>query len=211
MALCADAEVRDGTLVGDPTEGALVVLAAKGGIDPQETRDAIPRVAVLPFDAAYKFMATFHRVKDESGRDVIRAFVKGAPDQLLSRAKDALAADGRLVPAAEMTERFNAENERLAKNGLRVMCAARRDFDPASFDPNADLLPLVSDLTLLALAGIVDPPRPEARHGDRRGARRRHPGQDDHRRPRGDRRGHRQRPGHPGRGDHRGGVGRLQR
>ncbi len=163
MALCADAEVRDGTLVGDPTEGALVVLAAKGGIDPQETRDALPRVAVLPFDAAYKFMATFHRVKDDSGRDVIRAFVKGAPDQLLSRAKDALAADGRLVPAAEMSERFNAENERLAKNGLRVMCAARRDFDPASFDPNADLLPLVSDLTLLALAGIVDPPRPEAR------------------------------------------------
>ncbi len=163
MALCADAEVRDGQLVGDPTEGALVVLAAKGGIDPQATREAIPRVAVLPFDAAYKFMATFHRVKDDSGREVIRAFVKGAPDQLLARAKDALASDGRLIPAAEMIERFNAENERLAKNGLRVMCAARRDFDPASFNPNADLLPLVSDLTLLALAGIVDPPRPEAR------------------------------------------------
>ncbi|HEX5040559.1 MAG TPA: cation-transporting P-type ATPase [Candidatus Limnocylindria bacterium] len=164
MALCADAEVRDGALVGDPTEGALVVLAAKGGIDPQQTREAIPRVAVLPFDAAYKFMATFHRVKDESGRDVIRAFVKGAPDQLLARAQDALAADGRLVPAAgEMTERFNAENERLAKNGLRVMCVARRDFDAASFDPNADLLPLVTNLTLLGLAGIVDPPRPEAR------------------------------------------------
>src|SRR6188508_281493 len=96
MALCADAEVRDGALVGDPTEGALVVLAAKGGIDPQQTRDALPRVAVLPFDAAYKFMATFHRMKDESGRDVIRAFVKGAPDQLLARAENALAADGRL-------------------------------------------------------------------------------------------------------------------
>jgi Ca2+-transporting ATPase len=163
MALCADAEVRDGTLVGDPTEGALVVLAAKGGLDPTETRAALPRVATLPFDAAYKFMATFHRVKDESGRDVIRAFVKGAPDQLLARAKDALAADGRLVAAGDMTERFTAENERLARNGLRVMCAARRDFDPATFDPNADLLPLISDLTLLALAGIVDPPRPEAR------------------------------------------------
>jgi len=163
MALCADAEVRDGALVGDPTEGALVVLAAKGGIDPQQTRDALPRVAVLPFDAAYKFMATFHRMKDESGRDVIRAFVKGAPDQLLARAENALAADGRLVVATEMTDLFNAENERLAKNGLRVMCAARRDFDPATFDPNADLLPLVSNLTLLALAGIVDPPRPEAR------------------------------------------------
>ncbi len=163
MALCADAEVRDGSLVGDPTEGALVVLAAKGGIDPKETREALPRVATLPFDAAYKLMATFHRMKDEAGRDVIRAFVKGAPDQLLARAENALVPDGRVVNAADMGERFNAENERLAANGMRVMCVARRDFDPATFDPNADLLPLVSNLPLLALAGIVDPPRPEAR------------------------------------------------
>jgi Ca2+-transporting ATPase len=163
MALCADAEVREGSLVGDPTEGALVVLAAKGGIDPQSTRDAMPRVATLPFDAAYKLMATFHRMKDDSGREVIRAFVKGAPDQLLARAQDALTQDGQLVVAADMADRFTAENERLAENGLRVMCVARRDFDPATFDANADLLPLVSNLTLLALAGIVDPPRPEAR------------------------------------------------
>jgi P-type Ca2+ transporter type 2C len=163
MALCADAEVRDGGLVGDPTEGALVVLAAKGGIDPMQTREAIPRVATLPFDAAYKLMATFHRMKDESGRDVIRAFVKGAPDQLLARATNVLNADGQVVTAADLADRFNAENERLAKNGLRVMAVGRRDFDPATFDTNADLLPLVSNLTLLALAGIVDPPRPEAR------------------------------------------------
>ncbi|HKO32834.1 MAG TPA: HAD-IC family P-type ATPase, partial [Candidatus Limnocylindria bacterium] len=164
MALCADAEVRDGSLVGDPTEGALVVLAAKGGIDPVETRAAFPRVAVLPFDAAYKLMATFHRMKDESGREVIRGFVKGAPDQLLARATSALMADGQVAPtAADTADRFNAENERLASNGLRVMCVARRDYDPATFDPNADLLPLVSNLTLLALAGIVDPPRPEAK------------------------------------------------
>jgi Ca2+-transporting ATPase len=163
MALCADAEVRDGGLVGDPTEGALVVLAAKGGIDPQETRDSLPRVATLPFDAAYKLMATFHRMKDESGREVIRGFVKGAPDQLLARADNVLRADGQVVTAADLTARFNAENERLAKNGLRVMCVARRDYDPATFDANADLLPMVSNLTLLAIAGIVDPPRPEAR------------------------------------------------
>jgi P-type Ca2+ transporter type 2C len=163
MALCADAEVRDAQLVGDPTEGALVVLAAKGGIDPKETREAFPRVAVLPFDAAYKLMATFHRMKDESGREVIRAFVKGAPDQLLARAENALGPDGLVITAADMADRFNAENERLAKNGLRVMCVARRDYDPATFDPSADLLPLVSNLTLLAVAGIVDPPRPEAK------------------------------------------------
>ena len=65
MALCADAEVKDGALVGDPTEGALVVLAAKGGVDPTLTREQYPRVATLPFDAAYKLMATFHRMKDD--------------------------------------------------------------------------------------------------------------------------------------------------
>ena len=107
-------------------------------------------------------MATFHRVKDESGREVIRAFVKGAWTSLPSRAENALTPDGQVVAASDMVDRFNAENERLAKNGLRVMAAARRDYDAATFNPNADLLPLVSNLTLLALAGIVDPPRPEA-------------------------------------------------
>ena len=62
-----------------------------------------------------------------------------------------------------MAERFNAENERLAKNGLRVMAPPVATTTRPTFDPNADLLPLVSNLTLLALAGIVDPPRPEAR------------------------------------------------
>ena len=86
MALCADAVVKDGGLVGDPTEGALVVLAEKGGLDAVETRRAYPRVAELPFDSEYKMMATFHQMQDESGRDVVRCLVKGAPDQLLARA-----------------------------------------------------------------------------------------------------------------------------
>src|SRR5215475_13200800 len=98
MALCADAVVKDGELVGDPTEGALVVLAEKGGLDTVTTRQQYPRVAELPFDAAYKLMATFHRMQDESGRDVVRAFVKGAPDQLLARATQALDPDLHVVP-----------------------------------------------------------------------------------------------------------------
>ena len=98
MALCADAEVRNGELVGDPTEGALVVLAAKGGVDPTLTRERYPRVATLPFDAAYKMMATFHAMKDASGKDVIRCYIKGAPDQLLARAVGALGPDGTVSP-----------------------------------------------------------------------------------------------------------------
>src|SRR4029078_7448595 len=93
-----DAVVRDGEMIGDPTEGALVVLAEKGGLDADATRAEFPRVAELPFDPAYKLMATFHEMKDEAGRDVVRCLVKGAPDQLLARSSHALDAD--LEPVA---------------------------------------------------------------------------------------------------------------
>ena len=164
MVLCSDAVVRDGELIGDPTEGALVVLAAKGGIDAVSTRERYPRIAELPFDAAYKLMATFHKMTDASGKEVIRCFVKGAPDQLLARAATFVDADDGPAPADDaFRQRYLAENQRLGEQGLRVMAVARKDFDPAAFDPGADLLPLVTGLELLALVGIVDPPRPTAR------------------------------------------------
>jgi Ca2+-transporting ATPase len=164
MVLASDAVINDGELIGDPTEGALVALAAKGGLDVTATRHEYPRVAELPFDAAYKLMATFHQMQDEFGRNVVRCFVKGAPDQLLARAATVYDADAGPVPAnGEFRERYLAENARLGEQGLRVLATARRDFDPAAFDPAADLLPLVADLELLALVGIVDPPRPTAR------------------------------------------------
>src|SRR3954469_3163215 len=164
MLLASDAVVEQGELIGDPTEGALVVLAEKGGLDAKSTRETYPRIAELPFDTAYKLMATFHRMKDESGRDVVRAFVKGAPDQLLARGTHGLGADLELVPVHDDgRRRYSDENERLGAQGLRVLAVARKDFDPSAFDPNADLLPLIDGLTLLALIGIVDPPRPTAR------------------------------------------------
>src|SRR5262249_38907845 len=85
MILASDAVVTNGEMIGDPTGGAPVVLAEKGGLDAKTTRETYPRLAQLPFDAAYKLMATFHRMHDESGKDVVRCFVKGAPDQLLAR------------------------------------------------------------------------------------------------------------------------------
>ncbi|HWI72104.1 MAG TPA: cation-transporting P-type ATPase, partial [Baekduia sp.] len=165
LALACDAVVTaGGEMIGDPTEGALVVLAAKGGLDVPATRERYPRVAELPFDTAYKLMATFHRMPDEHGGDVVRCFVKGAPDQLLARAGTHL--DPRLASAPvddAFRERYLAENERLAAQGLRVMATARKDFDPATFDPGTDLLALMEDLTMLSLVGIVDPPRPTAK------------------------------------------------
>jgi P-type Ca2+ transporter type 2C len=165
LALACDAVVTpDGEMIGDPTEGALVVLAEKGGLDVAATRERYPRVAELPFDTAYKLMGTFHRMPDESGREVVRCLVKGAPDQLLARASSHL--DPGLETAAvdeDFKARYLAENERLAASGLRVMATARKDLDPASFDEGADLLEVMDGLTLLALVGIVDPPRPAAK------------------------------------------------
>jgi Ca2+-transporting ATPase len=162
MALANDASVHDGEVVGDPTEAALVVLAAKGGLDVEETRRAHPRVAEVPFDSDYKFMATFHRL-ESAGREVIRCFVKGAPDVLLARSTHARSADGSAVSVDEHRDRVMAENDRLAAEGLRVLAVASRDFDPAAFRPDGSLVDGVQGLTLLALVGIVDPPRKEAK------------------------------------------------
>jgi Ca2+-transporting ATPase len=165
LALAADAVITDmGEMIGDPTEGALVVLAEKGGLDLTLTRERYPRVAELPFDTAYKLMATFHRMTDDAGSDVIRCFVKGAPDQLLARSSTHLDPSLQSAPRDDAFKaRYLEENERLAAQGLRVIATARKDFDPATFDPGTDLLALMDDLTLLALVGIVDPPRPAAK------------------------------------------------
>lgn len=165
LALACDAVLTEtGEMIGDPTEGALIVLAEKGGLALEGTRERFPRVAELPFDTAYKLMATFHAMTDEEGREVIRCYVKGAPDQLLARAAwhlDPSLASVRVDD--DFKARYLDENERLACQGLRVMATARADFHPATFKPGADLLPLMTDLTLLALVGIVDPPRPAAK------------------------------------------------
>ena len=164
MALCADAEVRDGALVGDPTEGALVVLAAKGGVDPTLTREQYPRVATLPFDAAYKMMATFHRMKDATGKDVIRALRQGragpAPRPRRQRPRPrrhggaGRARGPRRLPRRERAPRHAGP----ARHGHRPEGLrpghVRPERRPAAADRDG--------LTLLAIVGIVDPPRPAA-------------------------------------------------
>jgi Ca2+-transporting ATPase len=164
MALCADATLDGDELVGDPTEGALIVLAAKGGIDLEGVRNKYPRLAVLPFDAAYKFMATFHDMTNEQGKPVVRCMVKGAPDVVIGRSNSVLLPDGEIKPLGDKGHQVALdENQRIGEEGERAMAVARRDFDPETFDPNADLLEISKDLTLLGIVGIVDPPRAEAK------------------------------------------------
>ncbi|HET7846990.1 MAG TPA: HAD-IC family P-type ATPase, partial [Acidimicrobiia bacterium] len=164
MALCADARLDGEALIGDPTEGALIVLAEKGGVHVDSAREMYPRVAEVPFDSEYKFMATFHSMKDDRGNDVIRCFVKGAPDVLISRGGSYWQPGGPEQPITEENRALAlAENDRMAERGERVMVVARRDFDPRTFDAKANLIEQVDDLTLLAMIGIVDPPRAEAK------------------------------------------------
>ncbi len=164
MILCADATLDGEALIGDPTEGALIVLAAKGGLDIEETRRTYPRIAEVPFDSAYKFMTTFHRMNDANGTEVVRCFVKGAPDVVIQRSATYWHPDsGQLQITDETRQRALDANDEIAASGERVMVVARRDFEAASFDASGDLLSQVDDLTLLAMVGIVDPPRVEAK------------------------------------------------
>ncbi len=203
MALCADAEVRNGDLVGDPTEGALVVLAAKGGVDPALTREQYPRVATLPFDAAYKMMATFHAMKDAKGRDVIRGYIKGAPDQLLARAvtrarprrhRGADRRHPRRLPRRERTTRDDGPARHGDRpEGLRPE-DVRPERRPAAGHRRAHPPGHRRHRRSAATGG---------QGGHRRGEGGRHPGPHDHRRPRRHRRGDRPPAGHRGSGHHR--------
>ena len=164
MVLCADAVLDGESLIGDPTEGALIVLGAKGGLDINETRAALPRVAEVPFDSDYKFMATFHEMTSDSGQPVVRCYVKGAPDVLIARSTTFRKPDGTLVPITDENRPLAlTANDEIANRGERVMVVAQRDLDPGVVRAGGNLIDQVNELTLLAMVGIVDPPRPEAR------------------------------------------------
>jgi Ca2+-transporting ATPase len=167
LCLSTDATVSDdGDVIGDPTEAAFVVLAAKMGVDAVETRRTVPRLAEVPFDSDYKFMATFHDHPGTMTGGILHephfACVKGAPDVVLSRCATALW-NGRLVPIEDVRDDLLAANQQLSERGLRVLAFASRDLDePAMASALADPMSAVRDLIMVALVGIMDPLRTEA-------------------------------------------------
>jgi calcium-translocating P-type ATPase len=160
-ALCSNARLvppagRDGwRVLGDTTEGALLVVAMKAGVDPTAEEARTPRVAEHPFDSTRKLMSTVHR---DLGGDYL-AYVKGAPLELLARC-DAVHRDGGRKP---LTDGDRAEiataADGMAGQGLRVLAVARRRVA----GPHPPLGDVESGLTFLGLAGMYDPPRPEVR------------------------------------------------
>jgi Ca2+-transporting ATPase len=145
--LCNDARLVSGsqgwTVSGDPTEGALVVLAEKGGLRHEQELAHRPRVAELPFDSRRRRMTTIHL----DGSDRI-AFVKGAPEEVLGRSQLGRRERIRVERAAEAMER----------DALRVLAVARRRL-PDGCPVEADTVE--RDLEFLGLVGMLDPPRPE--------------------------------------------------
>jgi P-type Ca2+ transporter type 2C len=168
LTLCTDATVADdGTVIGDPTEAAFVVLAAKMGVDAEQTREALPRRAEVPFDSEYKFMATFHDRTESTDGGILHqphfTTVKGAPDVILERCGQALW-DGELVAIATVRDEILAANRQLSERGLRVLGFAVKDLDDAAMSAAiADPMAAVTDLVLVALVGIMDPLRTEAK------------------------------------------------
>ena len=135
LALCSDATVSDdGAMIGDPTEAALVVLAAKMGVDAEQTRSALERRAEVPFDSEYKFMATFHDRPDWVAGGILKEphfmTVKGAPDivvgplqpSALARAPD----PDRRGPGGDPRGQPTAVGERASRARIRGPRARRR-------------------------------------------------------------------------------------
>jgi P-type Ca2+ transporter type 2C len=172
LCLCSDATVGDdGAVIGDPTEAALVVLAAKMGVDAEETRAALPRLAEVPFDSAYKYMATFHDREEWMTGPILQQdhfmTVKGAPDIVLGLCSQALW-HGKLVPIEQVRDELLTANRNLSEQGLRVLAFGARALDETGMQAAlADPMAAVTGQVLVALVGIIDPLRAEAKEAVR--------------------------------------------
>jgi P-type Ca2+ transporter type 2C len=174
--LCNDAKLEERgdasgahswQMVGDPTEGAMVVAAAKGGFRRDDMERALPRVQEIPFDSDRKRMTTIHRGDGAAdgpagasfGYPPLVAFVKGAPDIILDLCHR-IQRGGQAVPLTEEQRREVLEqNHAMASNALRVLGVAYRSLPavPDRVHPEA----IETDLTFVGLLGMIDPPRPE--------------------------------------------------
>jgi Ca2+-transporting ATPase len=162
-----EAEEEGYRMVGDPTEGALVVAAAKAGLWREEVEERIPRVAEIPFDSDRKRMSTIHRmygrepvgVEDECPEYVV--YVKGAPDVMLPRCHSILEGGHSVKLTPARRQHIENVNRDLGQEALRVLAVAFRMVDevPEELDPDE----VEQDLILIGLVAMIDPARPEVR------------------------------------------------
>lgn len=176
-ALCNDALLEEDwkedeqiwKIIGDPTEGALVVAAAKAGIDKEILAKKYERVYEIPFDSDRKLMTTINKgglpdphlkkVEMESPKG-LWAITKGAPDIVLSRCSSVLTADGIKDLTPQLTEELMKHNGAMAQDALRVLGVAVRRMPEAN---RIDLKTVEAEMTFIGFWGMIDPPRPEVK------------------------------------------------
>ncbi len=164
-ALCNDSRLQpeedDGSysVRGDPTEGALLVAAAKAGWDLVELREQYPRIDEIPFDSQEKYMATFHEQVDGDG---VLAFVKGAPERILDLSSQVRIAKGEDVAVEDHHEAIREHDREMAEKALRVLGLAYLRIEENEISEVREALennrPI---LTFVGLTGMIDPARPE--------------------------------------------------
>ncbi|MEM1368739.1 MAG: cation-transporting P-type ATPase [Cyanobacteria bacterium P01_H01_bin.15] len=154
--LCNDSQLKqtggDWSVVGDPTEGALITAAEKAGLSQVGLSTAKPRLDGIPFESEYQYMATLH---DAQPRMI---YVKGSVEALLNRCNQMLNAQGDATPL-DVTQ-IKQEVDNMAGQGLRVLAFAKKtvEFNQHALEHND----IATDLVFLGLQGMIDPPRPEA-------------------------------------------------
>jgi len=175
-ALCNDAVLEPSGVIGDPTEGALVVAAAHGGLRKDRLEQALPRLAELPFDSERKRMTTIHGLNGAGALPFLEAlcpaftggdarpyiaFTKGSVDGLLE-VSSRVWVSGKVEPLTETwRRRIHAANNTLAGEGMRVLGVAFQLRQTTAIQDLSE--PLEQDLIFIGLVGMIDPARPEAR------------------------------------------------
>ncbi|RCJ17708.1 carbonate dehydratase [Nostoc sp. ATCC 43529] len=159
--LCTDShlEQKDGTwvVVGDPTEGALIAVANKAGLNQSQLTQLNKRIDGIPFESQFQYMATLHDTR-QTGNGARTLYVKGSVEAITSRTQQMLNADGQPVPIN--CELIEQQVEAMAQQGLRVLALAKKPVaDKQNSVKHEDI---ETGLIFLGLQGMIDPPRPEA-------------------------------------------------
>ncbi|MFV0352046.1 MAG: cation-translocating P-type ATPase [Oscillospiraceae bacterium] len=153
--LCNDAtfDAAKQSIIGDPTEGAMVVLAHKVGMEKGDWDKKHPRLQEIPFDSTRKLMSTFNKIGDTT-----TMYTKGAPDELLRRCTQMETANGVVDLTDELRETILAANTGFAESALRVIGVAYKTVDAVDTSFEAE-----NGLVFVGLLGMIDPPREEAK------------------------------------------------
>ncbi|MEA5605654.1 cation-transporting P-type ATPase [Nostoc sp. UHCC 0252] len=161
--LCNDSqlETKDGQwqVVGDPTEGGLIVVANKVGLTSSNLEQEMPRLDIIPFESEFQYMATLHEERSRKNPSRVKTiYVKGSVESILKRCRQTLDAEGNIV--AVKPETIHQEVDAMANQGLRVLAFAKKSG--SATQSSLEHADIEKDLVFLGLQGMIDPPRTEA-------------------------------------------------